>query len=226
MELQEERVQRLQDLQEIYSKDKQLELLANEMVTTARTRERADKAARTDDFDDCHPRPGNSDDWSERSARRDRTQERRGHGAARVRALQRQAASGAVGSGCFCLLLYFAHVKAARGAHGHSIAVAMRCRKLRRTSSRPIANSRRPRSSSWSASGAHVLKCPQKRDVLLVNLSACPQHDGGEREGSARLDSPLRAGDDGPARIAVPPHAIGQRCGVSASCVQFCSSVA
>ncbi|TYZ61634.1 hypothetical protein PybrP1_007434 [[Pythium] brassicae (nom. inval.)] len=33
MELQEERVQRLQDLQEIYSKDKQLELLANEMAT-------------------------------------------------------------------------------------------------------------------------------------------------------------------------------------------------
>lgn len=32
MELQEERVQRLQDLQEIYAKDKQLELLANEMV--------------------------------------------------------------------------------------------------------------------------------------------------------------------------------------------------
>ncbi|GAB9471066.1 hypothetical protein Gpo141_00008291 [Globisporangium polare] len=33
MELQEERVQRLQDLQEIYAKDKQLELLASEMST-------------------------------------------------------------------------------------------------------------------------------------------------------------------------------------------------
>lgn len=33
MELQEERVQRLQDLQEIYAKDKQLELLASEMVS-------------------------------------------------------------------------------------------------------------------------------------------------------------------------------------------------
>uniref|UniRef100_K3W7C9 Uncharacterized protein n=1 Tax=Globisporangium ultimum (strain ATCC 200006 / CBS 805.95 / DAOM BR144) TaxID=431595 RepID=K3W7C9_GLOUD len=33
MELQEERVQRLQDLQEIYAKDKQLELLATEMST-------------------------------------------------------------------------------------------------------------------------------------------------------------------------------------------------
>lgn len=32
MDLQEERVQRLQDLQEIYAKDKQLELLASEMV--------------------------------------------------------------------------------------------------------------------------------------------------------------------------------------------------
>lgn len=32
MELQEERVQRLQDLQEIYAKDKQLEALASEVV--------------------------------------------------------------------------------------------------------------------------------------------------------------------------------------------------
>jgi hypothetical protein len=32
LELQEERVQRLQDLQEIYAKDKQLEALTNEVV--------------------------------------------------------------------------------------------------------------------------------------------------------------------------------------------------
>lgn len=35
LELQEERVQRLQDLQEIYSKDKQLEALASEVVSTS-----------------------------------------------------------------------------------------------------------------------------------------------------------------------------------------------